>query len=142
MGYSTLDDIKKVLPEAAILQLTDDDDEGAIDEGKVSEAIAAADAEIDAYCAGRYSVPFESVPDLVKKLSVDLAVYNLYCRKVETVPDAKKDRYNNAMRMLRDIAAGKSSLMVGETEVADSGGPEATKAAAERIFTKGSLDNF
>ncbi len=142
MAYCTLDDIKKMIPEITIIQLTDDEDTGEIVESRVDEAIEAADAEIDSYCAGRYSVPFETVPPLVKKLSVDLAVYNLYARKVESVPEAKKDRYNNAMRALRDVAAGRSSLMAGSTEVADTGGPESTKSASDRIFTKDTMENF
>jgi phage gp36-like protein len=142
MGYCTLADVKKYIPEAAIIQLTDDDDTGEINETNVTEAIAAADAEIDAYCAGRYTVPFETAPDQIKKLSVDIAIYNLYKRKVETIPEAKKDSYNNATRMLKDLSTGKASLLVGTEEVADTGGPECTKTADDRIFSKEKLDNF
>jgi phage gp36-like protein len=141
-AYCTLDDIKKTLPEAAIIQLTDDDDLGYLDEIKVNEAIAAADAEIDTYCAARYTVPFETAPAQIKKLSIDIAIYNLYKRKVETVPEAKKDSYNNAVRMLKDISAGKAALMVGTEEVADLGGPESTTSVDDKIFTKTRLDNF
>ena len=91
--YSTLTDIKKLIPEDTVIQLTDDENTGAVVESRVTEAIAQADAEIDSYCGGKYSVPFTTVPDIVKKISVDIAIYNLYSRKVEEIPETRADRY-------------------------------------------------
>ena len=142
MAYCTLADITKAIPEAAVIQLTDDEDVGEIDEAKVTEAIAAADAEIDTYCATRYSTPFATVPDPIKKLSVDIAIYNLYKRKVEVIPEAKKDSYTNAVRMLRDIAAGKASLAVGGTEAAAVESQECTIATEDRVFTRDKMRGF
>ena len=47
MAYCTLDDIKKLLPEESVLELTDDEALGSIVQGRVDEAIAQADAEIE-----------------------------------------------------------------------------------------------
>jgi len=153
MDYSTLDDMKTSLPEAAIIQLTDDenleptvidpdDEDCTAIIARIDEAIAAADAEIDTYCAMRYSTPFATVPLPIKKLSVDIAVYNLYKRKVETIPEAKKDSYSNAIRMLKDISAGKASLAVGGVEAAAVESQESTITAADRIFTRGKMKGF
>ena len=46
----TLDDVKKQLPEAVIISLTDDSTVGVIDETNFEKAVADADAEIDGYC--------------------------------------------------------------------------------------------
>ena len=100
MPYSTVDDIKKMLPEDLIVQLTDDEATGSINQGRVDEAIEQADAEIDSYCAGRYAVPFSTVPDIVKKLSVDISIYNLYSRLVRDMPEVRAERYRSAIKQL------------------------------------------
>lgn len=110
MSYCTLDDLKKVLPEARLVKLTDDEGLGQIDTARVDEAIAQADGEIDTYLGGRYGVPLSSVPPLVKRCSCDIAVYHLYSRRVEELPEARSARYRDAVRTLEKIAAGKITL--------------------------------
>jgi phage gp36-like protein len=142
--YCTLDDIKKQIPGEAILQLTDDNQVGITIEmivaamagteqpdpdqdpaliaaaeeaaGFIGEAIAGADSEIDGYCSVKYSVPFAVVPAVIKKVSADLAIYNLYARRVETMPEVRADNRKNSIALLKDISRG----MVKLGEVADS----------------------
>src|SRR3972149_5106499 len=102
--YSVLDDIKKLLPDVLLLQLTDDENIGTINTPRVNEAIAQADAEIDLSCGMIYQVPFVIVPAVIKKHSVDIAIYNLYSRRVEEIPQTRDDRYRNAKKELGDIA--------------------------------------
>lgn len=142
MAYSTLDDIKKLLPELAIVQLTDDEDLGAVNLARVSEAIAQADAEIDSYCGGRYTVPFATVPDIVKKCSVDIAIYNLYSRKVEVIPETRAERYKNAIRQLGDIAKGIITIGEAEDDVPEAGGVQINTTTDDRIFTKDTMGGF
>ena len=148
--YSTLADIKKLIPEETIIQLTFDGTEdpnanppvvAAIDEAKVTEAIASADAEIDSYCASNYTVPFSPVPGIIKKLSVDITIYNLYSRKVEDIPETRAERYKNAIRQLEGIAKGLITL--GDDEgAAEEGGVETNKTEDDRIFTKDKLGGY
>ena len=76
--YCTLEDLKKMMDEATLVQLTDDEGHGIVNQERINEAISQADAEINSYCAVKYTVPFAVVTDLVRKLSVDIALYNLY----------------------------------------------------------------
>ena len=108
--YSTLADIKKLLPENSLIQLTDDTNTGAVDEAKVTEAGKQADAEIDSDCGNRYSVPFAIVPEIIKKISVDFTIYNLYSRRVEEIPQTRTDRYRNGKKQLEAIRKGDISL--------------------------------
>ncbi len=142
MPYCTLTDIKKLIPETAIIQLTDDENTGAVNQSRVDEAIAQADAEIDSHCGGRYTVPFTTVPDIARKISVDIAIYNLYSRKVEEIPETRAERYKNAIRQLGDISSGK--IMIGESEadVPEVGGVQTNTTVDDRIFTKDTLSNF
>jgi len=73
MAYCTQDDILYLLNETALIQLTDDDGAGEIDDEKVTRAIADADAAIDAYCQDRYAVPLSPVPAKIRQISVDIA---------------------------------------------------------------------
>jgi phage gp36-like protein len=111
--YCTLDDIKKLLPEEIIIQLTDDENlkPTAIDPeneahapiiGRINEAIETADAEIDGYCAVKYAVPLATVPRLITGLSVEIAIYYLHARR--TIPEDIQNRYDRAISRLKDIA--------------------------------------
>jgi len=138
MAYSTLDDLIKNIPEAVIIQLTDDAQAGEVDQEKVDEAISSADGEIDGYLSTRYTVPLDPVPALINKFSADIAIYNLYSRVAETIPDTRSDRYKNAIRTLEKISEGKIRLG-GETEPPAKTQPTASFSAPERLFTREKL---
>jgi phage gp36-like protein len=141
MAYSALADIELAIPEATVIQLTDDENSGVVDENIVSEAIRQADSVIDSYCSSRYGVPFSPVPDVIKTCSVDIAIYNLYSRRAEELPGTRKDRYNNAMKILEGIAKG--IVTIGETtEPAREGGPQCNLGEDDKTFTKSTLGNY
>ncbi len=143
MPYCTLSDIEKLIPQDTIIQLTDDEDTGSVNQARVDEAIAQADSIIDSYCGTRYSVPFSTVPDIVKTLSVDIAIYNLYSRRVEEIPETRDQRYRNAIRQLEGIARGTISIGEDpEPAVHSEGGSESNKTTNDRIFTRDKLEGF
>ena len=141
MAYCTQDDILDQLDEAVLIQLTDDDGAGEVDDDKVTRAIADADSEIDSYCGTRYSVPFSTVPAVIRKCSVDIAIYNLYARR-RGAPEDRKERYKNSVDFLKEVSKGNASL--GEDD------PDATPANKEspdissntRIFTRDKMQGF
>lgn len=139
--YSTLEDIKKLLPEDIIIQLTDDENTGAVNQARVDEAIKAADAEINSYCATKYAVPFATVPDIVNSLSVEIAIYNLHKRR--TMPEDIEKRYDKAIAKLKDISRGLITLGIDPAPAATSEGvAETNKTESDRVFTRASLRNF
>jgi len=153
MAYCTLDDIKKALEEATVVQLTDDENlkPTAIDPvdpdhaaiiARVDEAIETADAEIDGYCAVKYSVPLSPVPAVVNKLSVELAIYYLHGRR--GIPEKIEKRYERAVSRLKDIARGLLFLGVDPEPVASTSADssQANKAVSDRVFTRDSLKGF
>lgn len=152
MAYCTLDDLKEQIPETSLIDLSDDDGDGAIDESVTTRAISDADAEIDGYCQNRYTLPFDPVPVLIRKISVDVALYNLYTRPGRVVPEERKDRYTRAIAMLNDIAKDIIDLGVSESgsAIEYDDDPIITKTRDDRIFTmgrvsdgsSGTLDNF
>jgi phage gp36-like protein len=144
MPYSTLADILERIAEKVVIQLTDDDRLGVVDQGKVDAAIARADKEIDAWCGNRYTVPFADPPAVIREISADLAVYHLYARKVDKLPETRVEGQKNALRLLEKISDGKVSLGTAQlppaAPAAVSGG--ASFVAPDRVFTRDTLKDM
>ncbi len=146
MAYCTQADILNQLPEEELIELTDDANAGVVDEDVVTRAIADADAEINGYCS-RYSLPLSPVPDMIRKISVDLAVFNLYSRLQEP-PDQVKTRRASGASFLKDVSRGTVSLGADAPAQTSDSGPKCTKSIDDRVFTvgngttTGSLDNY
>ena len=149
MAYCTQSDLLEQISEDDMIQLTDDADAGNVDDDVVTRAIADADAEIDSYCGTKYDVPFSTVPVMVRKLSVDMSIYNLYARR-QGAPEDRKGRYDAAIRYLKDVAKGIVSLGGDAPSHDDDTGPESTTSKEDRVFTRGrtsdstsgTLDNY
>lgn len=149
MAYCTQSDLTEQMSTDELVQLTDDTGAGAVDISVAVRAIADADAEIDGYCATRYAVPFATVPALIRKVSVEIAIYNLYARR-QGAPEDRRRRYEDAVRWLKDVARGVVALGADAPAEASDGGPETTVAKRDRIFSlgrasdgsSGSLDNY
>ncbi len=141
MAYCTLTNLKNSISEDQLIQLTDDDDHGEIDTDKIDAAIAKADSKINGYCGKKYSVPFVIVPDVVRDLSVDIAVYNLFSRR-GAADGERRDQYQDAIKFLEGVASGKNSL--GEND--PDGSPAETHrpdiSSSDRIFSRSNMDGF
>lgn len=143
MAYCTVNDITGMLPRETLIQLSDDEALGAVDTTRVDEAIAQAGGEIDSYCGERYGVPVTPTPAVLKKLSVDIAIYNLYSRRVTEMPPVRKERYQNSIRTLEAIAKGLVSLGVEpEPQAAADGRAETNLADGGNVFTRDKLKGF
>ncbi len=142
MAYCTQSDIIEQLDEDILVQLTDDAGTGDVDESAVERAIADADAEIDAYCQGRYDIPLSPVPAMIRRISVDIAVYHLCSRRGEP-PDVRKDRYKNAVRFLEKVMTGGIKLGATEPTVTDGNQPvRVTTSKDDRAFTMDKMSGF
>lgn len=139
--YCTLADIKNAISEEVIIQLTDDNNLGVINEDNVNQAIQTADAEIDGYCAAKYAVPLNPAPPIIKGLSTEIAVYYLYKRRM--APEKIEKAYDKAVGRLKDISRGLLTLGVDPPpEATSAGGAEANKTEEDRIFTLGKMSGF
>lgn len=143
MPYSTQTDLEEQISQAELIELTDDAGSGAVDATAVARAIADADAEIDSYCGSRYTMPFSPVPVIIRKFSVDMAIYNLFSRRsVLKVPEERQKRYDNAIRFFRDLAKGMISLGADAPAEPGDGLPQATRTKDDRIFTRDKMSGF
>lgn len=144
MPYCTLDDIKDRIPEANIIQLTDDEGLGAANQTRVDKAVTAADSVIDGYLRGRYSLPLSTVPELIKTIAIDISVYKLYERRLELeMPEAMSSRYKNALKMLEQIQKGLIKLGIESAETGPGQGHYKTNITSDdRTFGKDVLEKF
>jgi len=137
----THNDILDQIDEAILIQLTDDTGAGAVDEDKVTKAIEDADATIDAYCQGRYTIPLSPVPDKIRQVSVDIAIYNLFSRRGDAAPETRKDRHKEAIRFLEKVGEGK--IRLGAATPAPSNTPDTVNISSnKRIFDRDKMSGL
>ena len=141
MAYSTQENILARIDEVVLIQLTDEAGEGEIDGDKVFVAIADADATIDAYCQGRYTLPMSPVPPKITQVSVDIAVYNLYSHSDLEMPEIRKERNKEAIRFLEKVAVG--TIFLGAASPAQTNTDNAASMDSNtRKFTRGSMRGY
>lgn len=138
-SYATQADLEALIPEDALLLLTDEAGTGQIDSAVVETALANAGEVIDSYLAGRYSLPLVSVPPMLKLVSVRLAGHELHVRRNE-LPQTWEKLYGDAIRFLEQVASGKITLGAADPEP-----PTSTSlgvAAPAAIFIGNELEKY
>ncbi len=142
--YCTLDDIKKQVQEATLIEITDDSLSGQINEDVVDETITYAQTLIDGYLLGRYTLPLQSVPEILRVMATDLSIYRLYSRRFHTdMPDSINDKYKNSIRLLEQIQKGIVSLGIETAGTAPKLGEYRVNTTLKnRIFTREFLDSM
>lgn len=112
--YCTVDDLRASQQVIRLVEATDDvnpNQGGTVKVEIAEEMIALACGVIDGYIAGRVSLPLAQVPVIIRKIAVDLSLFNLYERVGKTAKDSPIDRRREgALALLRDIQQGKLSL--------------------------------
>ncbi len=142
----------KDLDKSQLVELSDDENRGesAIDfsdandaaTARVLEQIESASEEIDGYLRSAYSLPFADVPERIKQICKDIAIYNLYKRRQRTdMPESLTSIYKARIAELKDIQKGVISLGVesSETDVSEF---HTNKTADDKIFTKDVLNQL
>lgn len=116
--YCTQADIESRFGVTELVQLTDRARTGVADATAIASAIDDAEAEIDGYLAGRYDLPFASVPPVLTRLSCDIALYHLFsARRGGGVIEDVRNRYKDAVRVLENISKGTITLGAPPTPV-------------------------
>jgi phage gp36-like protein len=142
MAYCTQNDLLTLIPQQELAELTADSGDTP-DSQVVAEAIQRADAEIDSYLGMRYGPPLTAVPDQVKGLSMDIALYHLYSRR-SVAPTVRLQKYTAAVAFLKLVAAGEA--MLEEAGDPASGGDQVQAgvefSSATRIFSRDTQGNW
>jgi phage gp36-like protein len=111
MPYCTQNDLETLISVVELAELTNE--LGVVPNSTiVTEIINRVDNEIDSYISARYRIPFNSTPEIIKGLSMDMAIYHLYSRR-STVPVIRRTKYEDAIKFLQNVALGKIHI-IGE----------------------------
>ena len=131
MTYATQADLVERFGFEEVAQRTNRFDGRSIDEAVLARALADAGAEIDAYLVRRYALPLASTPGLLVRLCADLARYQLCGDKV---PDSVRQRYVDAVAVLKRLATGEVQLAgVAAVPAAGAGAAVAARTPARRF---------
>lgn len=135
--YATLADMQARFRPEQLIQLSDWDGTGALDQARVEQAIATAGTIIDGYVSAKYGDRSAlAVPPLLTKIACDIAFFELHRA---TPPESVEKKNKAAVDMLRDIAAGKVRIDEGDT-TAIPARPGAIHIAGRKRFTRDQLD--
>lgn len=134
MAYATLQTLVDQVGADEVVRSADRDLDGVADVDVVDRAIADADAEIDSYVGAKYKVPLDPVPAVVITYSGVIALYRL-SSDIGTLTPEKRQRYEDAVRWLKDVSSGKAVLDAGGVEPDAKSTGNIRMTASPREFT-------
>ena len=150
MSYAVLQDMLDRFNEGEILIVAESESTpGTVDTVQVDAALNDAVADVDLHVGTRYTLPLpEPLPErtahLLKRCTCDIAFY--YLGK-DTIGDseAKRHRYDQAMKTLDKIAKGQVVLQINthdsddDDSDLDEPGDKAEFHYAARLFSRNTL---
>lgn len=141
MAYITQSDVAACVEPGLIVQALDDDKDGAADEGRWEQVLAAVEGEINGVLAVRYTIPFSGpVPAAVKHATLVLTAEALYLRRGMTGDQNPwTARARDVRERLARIAAGDEQLSAAVSRVGAGGAaivePSKTHEPSGRLMT-------
>ena len=140
MAYATIADMEKRLAVSVLVQLTGDSQGGAAYNTAINEELDQASAVVDSYAATRFDTPLQD-STRVRQLVTDIGAYELEKNK-GTVRETDRAAYEDAIRFLRDLAAGKATLDQPSGAPAQTGSLEPKVTTKERIMSDDHLSGY
>ncbi|MFN7400564.1 MAG: gp436 family protein [Sandaracinobacter sp.] len=138
-GYLSLQAFVQRAGVDETVRLTDEAGTGVIDAARLDAALQDAQALIDSYLGARYQVPLAlPAPAPIPTLTFDLAVARLYRGELPDGVEAKRDE---AVRLLKDLAAGKAAIPVAPAPTTTSPAPVLVEPH-DRLFSRKRMGGF
>jgi phage gp36-like protein len=140
MTYATQQDLVDRFGQTELVQLTDKELPltGAIVAAVAARALAAADARIDGYLAGRYALPLAAVPPAIVEAACDIARFRLY---EDRATEHIQKLYDDAVAYLVKLGTGKLSLTLAGGAPAPKG-DGAQMESSSPVFKRGDSGDF
>lgn len=147
MAYVTSDDIQERLGGDVLVQLADDDGDGAADAGVIEEVLRGAEGEVNAYLARRYQLPIDlgvhaDLVDVLRTVTLDLAEYRLRSRRPPVAEVAIRMR-EQAVDWLRRVADGEIELpSATPVPPRSTARPGAASFGDDRVLSREELSDY
>lgn len=136
MSYATQQDIIDRYGSDTLHIAADRDNDGVLDIDAIARALDDATAEINVYVGARYDLPLSSVPGVLVKLCVDIALYQLAITTAGT--DERRQRYEDAVGLLKRIASGELPLGL-DVGSSDENASDVELIGPARIFNRNNM---
>ncbi|MNL05941.1 hypothetical protein D3C87_1265590 [compost metagenome] len=135
MRYCTRGDIGNAIPEMTLIQLSNDDPAAmSPNENVIEDGVRQAEELVDGYLRGRYNLPLDPVPTVLRDAVVYLARHWLYQRRPEgALPDAVKDSRKDTIKLLESIRDGVVTLGMPTGHAAPEPGEIRVRARKQRF---------
>lgn len=135
MHYCTRADIGKAIPELTLTQLSNDDPTAELpDESVIEDGVRQAEELVDGYLRGRYDLPLDPVPSVLRDAVVYLTRHWLYQRRPEgAIPEAVKDSRKDTIKLLESIRDGVVTLGMPTGEAAPEPGKIRARARRQQF---------
>jgi len=151
--YCKIKDILNNIERGELISLVNDENRSSVDLSdnadpcviRIQEAISQADEEINGYLRSRYTLPFQTVPESVYFISIDIAIYRLYQRRHRLdMPESLTSIYHDRKRELEKIQRGEILLYIQEEPSVPASAVDilTNKTPEDKIFSKTTLDMF
>lgn len=147
MPYATKQDLIDSYGADRFDLLAERDGAGTRNEAKIGRALENASAIVDGYIAARYALPLATTPATLRECCISIAVYKL-ATDATLLSDDVRQRYEDAIAFLKDIAKGIASLGLpaaasGSTGAASSAATQSPQTilieSSPRTFSRASL---
>lgn len=149
--YSTTTTVSKKINQRTLIQLLNDEvrpeDEINLNNSadavvvRFNQAAAEAQAEIDPYLTGRYTLPFATTPTLIIAISDEITIYNCYKRRGE-IPEQIQNIYKANVKMLEKISSGMMDLGIADEPQNLSNEITTNKTASDRTFNDNMWEKY
>ncbi|MDD3553224.1 MAG: DUF1320 family protein [Deltaproteobacteria bacterium] len=139
MPYATLADMEARYGIEEIIARTNRTDGAGVDTVVLDRALQDADAEIDAYLSTRYALPLPAVPKILVRIACDIARYHLW---QEMASDEVRRRYEDAIRLLGNIAKGLISLGIDANQPKPVLSSAAAQTGSPPVFSRDATGGY
>lgn len=153
--YCVVADIKDAITANVLTPLVNDEKASDVDlsnenSDQVKRIIKIIDdtaEEINGYLRQRYTLPLPQNVGLINKIAIDIAVFYLYHRRSQSIPERVQKAYDRRIAQLKDIQKGVISLGIEEETKdtplnTDGLGCLTNKTSEDKTFTKTMLDKY
>lgn len=137
--YATQQDMIDRYGSPRLVELTDIEEPraGAIRSAVLGAKLADADAEIDGYLIGRYSLPLAAWPAILKVHACSIAWYRLLGAVAD---ESARQDYQDAVGYLARVADGRISIVAPADVPASAGAGAVLFDAGSKVFGRPGSD--
>lgn len=141
MAYCTQQDLVDRIGAKLLLEVSDLERTGRINEDRVEQACIDASAEIDGWLIARYTVPMNPITPAVKRMAVNLALEQLFIARGFSA-DSSDQAIAKAAEATRKQLELMARGVVGSGATQPKRDQAAQIVAPDRVFDRTKMEGF